>query len=144
MKIQNRYLGVEIRFRISRLIADPKSGLIQIFRSNAPQDRFLVESDVTLLYTFVSKKEISVFDISAVNFIVEWKLFAFSTKVSILCRLVFHREQMNRQHIFSKTAVQSVQYKSISVSIFGLLDFGLEDISKSNGYLCFHVCPMGL
>ena len=48
---------------------------------------------------------------------------------------------MHRQYIFSKTAVQSVQYQSISVSIFGLLDSGLEDISKSNGYLVFMAVP---
>ena len=92
----------------------------------------------------MSNKEIYGIDISAVNFKVEWKLFAFSTKLSIFSRLVFHREHMHRQYILSKTAVQSVQYKSISVSIFGLLDSGLEDISKSNGYLCFNGCPMGL
>ena len=37
----------------------------------------------------MSKNVISVSDISAVIFIAEWKLFAFSTKLSILFRLVY-------------------------------------------------------
>ena len=44
-------------------------------------------SNLTPLYTFVSKNVISVSDISAVNFIVEWKLFAFSTELPILSSL---------------------------------------------------------
>ena len=38
-------------------------------------------SNLTPSYTFVSKNVISVSDISAVNFIVERKLFAFFTKL---------------------------------------------------------------
>ena len=45
------------------------------------KDRILVESD--LLYTFVSKNVVSVSDISAVNLIVGWKLFAFGRNSSI-------------------------------------------------------------
>ena len=48
-----------------------------------------VRSPQSIFYTDRSKNVISVSDISAVNFIVEWKLFAFPTKLSILSRLVY-------------------------------------------------------
>ena len=41
------------------------------------------------LYTFVSKNVVSVSEISAVNLIVVWKLFAFTRKSSILPLLAF-------------------------------------------------------
>ena len=43
--------------------------------------------NLTPLYTFASKKEISISDILAVNMIAEWKLFAFSTIIfsSLFC-----------------------------------------------------------
>ena len=42
-----------------------------------------------MFYTDRSKNVISVSDFSAVNFIVDWKLFAFSPKLSILSRLLY-------------------------------------------------------
>ena len=47
------------------------------------------------LYTTVSKKIVSVSDISAVNFIVGWKLFAFKRNSSILSLLVSHIDMMS-------------------------------------------------
>ena len=46
------------------------------------------------LYTHVSKNVISVSEISAVNFIVGWKLFACSMKLFIASLFMFHREKM--------------------------------------------------
>ena len=40
--------------------------------------------NLTPLYTFVFKKVISISDISAVNLIVEWKLFAFFSNILAL------------------------------------------------------------
>ena len=53
----------------------------------------------------LSKNMISVSDISAVNFIVEWKLFALSTKLSILSRLVFHSENTSSIYLFQKSGL---------------------------------------
>ena len=54
------------------------------------KDRILVESD--LLYTFVSKNVVSVSDISAMNLILGWKLFAFRRNSSISFLLVSHTD----------------------------------------------------
>ena len=47
------------------------------------------------LYTHVSKNVISVSEISAVNFIAGWKLFASSVKLFIASLFVFHGEKMS-------------------------------------------------
>ena len=56
------------------------------------------------LYTHVSKNVISVSEISAVNFIVGWKLFATSesVKLFIASLFVFHSEKMSSMYPFSK------------------------------------------
>ena len=48
--------------------------------------------NLTFLYTFVSKNVVSVSDISAVNLIVGWKLFAFRRNSSISFLLVSHTD----------------------------------------------------
>ena len=62
------------------------------------KNRVLFES-VALVYTHVSKNVISVSEISAVNFIVGWKLFASSVKLFIASLFVFHREKMSSMHL---------------------------------------------
>ena len=62
------------------------------------KNRVLFES-VALVYTHVSKNVISVSEISAVNFIVGWKLFASSVKLFIASLFVFHREKMSSTHL---------------------------------------------
>ena len=47
------------------------------------------------LYTIVSKKVVPVSDISAVNLIVGWKLFAFEINSSILSLFVSHSDMMS-------------------------------------------------
>ena len=52
------------------------------------------------LYTHVSKNVISVSEISAVNFIVGWKLFASSVNYFIASLFVFHRKKMSSMYLF--------------------------------------------
>ena len=54
----------------------------------------------SLLYTHISKNFISVSEISTVNSILGWKLFASSVKLFIASLFVFHRETMSSLYHF--------------------------------------------
>ena len=56
------------------------------------------------LYTHVSKNVISVSEISAVNFIVGWKLFASSVKLFIASLFMFHREKISSMYLFQMSS----------------------------------------
>ena len=58
--------------------------------------------NLTFLYTFVSKNVVSVSDISAVNLIVGWKLFAFRRNCSISFLLVSHTDMTSLINLFQK------------------------------------------
>ena len=70
-----------------------------------------VRSPQSIVYTDRSKNVISVSDISAVNFIVQWKLFAFSTKLSILSRLVYINNVFSPGNSLDKNSRQKGQTK---------------------------------
>ena len=67
------------------------------------------------LYTRVSKNVISVSEISAVNFIVGWKLFASFVKLCIASLFVFHREKMSSMCLFQMSGLLGLWFM-ISVS----------------------------
>ena len=68
-----------------------------------------VRSPQSIFYTDRSKNVISVSDISAVNFIVEWKLFAFSTKLSILSRLVYIDDVFSPRNSLDKKILDKIE-----------------------------------
>ena len=59
----------------------------------------------SLLYTHISKNVISVPEISAVNSILGWKLFASSVKLFIASLFVFHREKMSSMYLFQMSGL---------------------------------------
>ena len=59
----------------------------------------------SLLYTHISKNVISVSEISAVNSILGWKLFASSVKLFIASLFVFHREKMSSMYLFQMSGL---------------------------------------
>ena len=71
------------------------------------------------LYTHVSKNVISVTEISAVNFIAGWKLFAVSVKLFIASLFVFHREKMSSMILFQMSGMLGL-WLMISVSTFAI------------------------
>ena len=77
------------------------------------KNRVLFES--VALYTHVSKNFISVSEISAVNFIVGWKLFASFVKLCIASLFVFHREKMPSMYFFQMSGLLGL-WLMISVS----------------------------
>ena len=60
--------------------------------------------NLTPLYTFVSKNVVSVSDISALNLIVGWKLFAFRRNSSISFLLVSYTDMKSSINLFQKMA----------------------------------------
>ena len=68
------------------------------------------------LYTHVSKNVITVSEISAVNFIVGWKLFASSVNYFIASLFVFHRKKMSSMYLFQMSVFLGL-WLMISVSI---------------------------
>ena len=58
--------------------------------------------NLTPLYTFVFKNVVSVSEISAVNLIVGWKLFAFRRNSSISFLLVSHADMTSSINLFQK------------------------------------------
>ena len=68
------------------------------------------------LYTHVSKNVISVSEISAVNCIVGWKLFASSMNYFIASLFVFHRKKMSSMYLFQLSVFLGL-WLMISVSI---------------------------
>ena len=71
------------------------------------------------LYTIVSKKIVSVCDISAVNLIVGWKPFAFKRNSSILSLLVSHIDMMSSMNLFQNMGVVLLCL-SIALSILAM------------------------
>ena len=57
------------------------------------------------LYTHVSKNVISVSEISAVNFIAGWKLFASSVKLFVASLFVLHREKMSSMYLLQMSGM---------------------------------------
>ena len=65
---------------------------------------------------YQSKNVISVSEISAVNFIVGWKLFASSVKLFIASLFVLHGEKMSSMYLFQMSGLLGL-WLMISVSI---------------------------
>ena len=72
--------------------------------------------NLTPLYTFVSKNVVSVSEISAVNLIVGWKLFAFIRNSSILFLFVSYTDMTSSINLFQKMGLMLLCL-SISCSI---------------------------
>ena len=78
-------------------------------------------SNLTPLYTFVSKNVVSVSDISAVNLIVGWKLFAFRRNSSISFQLVSHTDMTSSINLFQNINTALSEYRlSISFPILAM------------------------
>ena len=75
--------------------------------------------NLTPLYTFVSKNVVSVSDISAMNLIVGWKLFAFRRNSSISFLLVSHTDMTSSINLFQKMGLMLLCL-SISFSILAM------------------------
>ena len=75
--------------------------------------------NLTPLYTFVSKNVVSVSDISAVNLIVGWKLFAFRRNSSISFLLVSYTDMTSSINLFQKMGLMLLCL-SISFSILAM------------------------
>ena len=98
-------------------------------------------SNLTPLYTFVSKNVVSVSDISAVNLIVAWRLFAFRRNSSISFLLVSHTDMTSSINLFQKMGLIGL---NTALSEYFLFYFGHEDVSKGYGHFRAHGCSMGL
>ena len=94
--------------------------------------------NLTPLYTFVSKNVVSVSDISAVNLIVGWKLFAFRRNSSVSFLLVSHTDMTSSINLFQKMGLNA------ALSEYFFFYFGHEDVSKGYGHFRAHGCSMGL
>jgi len=80
--------------------------------------RFFEES-VAFVHYIVSTKVVSVSDISAMNLIVGWKLFAFKRNSSILSLFVSHSDMMSSINLFQKIGfVLALQVHVIEENIF--------------------------
>ena len=77
------------------------------------KNRVLFES--VALYTHVSKNFISVSEISAVNFIVGWKLFASFVKLCIASLFVFHRGKIQMSGLLGLWLMISVATSAIKM-----------------------------
>ena len=75
--------------------------------------------NLTPLYTIVSKNVVSVSEISAINFNVGWKLFAFRRNYSISFLLVSHAEMTSSINLFQKTGLMLL-CPNISFSILAM------------------------
>ena len=75
--------------------------------------------NLTPLYTFVSKNVVSVSDISVVNLIVGWKLFAFRRNSSIAFLLVSHTDMTSSINLFQNMGLMLLCL-SISFSILAM------------------------
>ena len=84
------------------------------------------------LYTHVSKNVISVSEISAVNFIVGWKLFASSVNYFIASLFVFHRKKNVVNVPFPNECFLRALVDDIS------LNFRRNDVSKRYCHFCSH------
>ena len=94
--------------------------------------------NLTPFYTFVSKNVVSVSDISAVNLIVGWKLFAFRRNSSVSFLLVSHTDMTSSINLFQKMGLNA------ALSEYFFFYFGHEDVSKGYGHFRAHGCSMGL
>ena len=99
-----------------------------------------IESSLNLkpLYTIVSKNVVSVSEISAVNLIIGWKLFAFRRNASVLFLLVSHTGMTSLINLFPKEGLNA------ALSEYFFFYFGHEGVSKGYGHFRAHGCSMGL
>ena len=88
------------------------------------KDRILVEP--------LSKNVVSVSDISAVNLIVGWKLFAFGKNSSISFLLVSYTDMTSSINLFQKKRFNAALSENFCFY------FGHEDVSKGYGH--FRAC----
>ena len=94
--------------------------------------------NLTPLYTFVSKNVVSVSDISAVNLIVGWNLFAFRRNSSTSFLLVSHTDMASSINLFQKMGLMLLCL-SISFSFLAM-----KMLDKGYGHFRAHGCSMGL
>ena len=84
------------------------------------------------LYAHVSKNVFSVSEISAVNFIAGWKLFASSVKLFIASLFVFHREKMSSMYLFQMSGMLGL-WLMISLSTSAI-----KMLAKKYCHFCSH------
>ena len=94
--------------------------------------------NLTPLYTLGSKNVVSVSDISGVNLIVGWKLFAFRGNSSISFLLVSHTNMTSSINLFPKDGLNG------ALSEYFFFYFDHEDVSKGYGHFRAHGCSMVL
>ena len=80
----------------------------------------------------MSRNVASVFEISAVNFIVGWCEFACVMNLSISCLLTSHNEKMSSMYRFQISGFMTLLLQNFC------LDVGHEDVCESNGHFRTH------